>query len=123
MSSLADERIIARHVLYRKISYAEECGLKCCIGKHWPYFVEFYMRGVGGTDEKVYRAWNALRREGVIDEQNNFTETWREAVVEVAKGRSGYELNMDDMRLIVEAWWRLEFRPKKNSDSITTIAQ
>jgi hypothetical protein len=104
----------------KEMSY-NEWDLKCVLISNWGYFVDFYLRGVGGgLDETANRALTALRDNKILNEHMLVADNWREALAEVSKGRSIQELAKDDIRLVVEAWWRLEFRPKKKAHHSTT---
>jgi hypothetical protein len=70
---------------------------------------------LGNSTRPILESKNAiesLQREGILDAQLKIIGKWREAIDEVLKGRAIDQMTKDDVKLVVEAWWRLEFRPK-----------
>jgi len=96
------------------MTYPEECDLKNVVIGAWPALAGCYLGILPASCLESKNAVESLQREGILDAQIKINGKWREAIDKVLKERAINQMTKDDVKLVVEAWWRLEFRPKNS---------
>jgi hypothetical protein len=97
----------------RKMEQHEYFALICAVkdATNWGCIVETYTRGLalGFFTPEQAKSINTLRDAGILDGLHKLDAKWRKAIDDVRDHRPIYDLSGDDIKLIVDHWYRSEF--------------
>ena len=96
----------------RKMALREYDDLICTVKENWGYIVEATIYDIPWPSREHAKSSEVLRSAGVLDRDLKLDAKWRNAIDDVCAGRPVHELSdhdHDDMKRVVDVWYRSEF--------------